>query len=309
MTEDSAFFDLRDEPRPSFCQPELIHRSEKGWAELYRVERDGRFRVWKVICPQYRGQFRYEALLRKEFEIGYSLDHPSIRTVYAFGHSEEFGNYIEMEWVDGCSLAALLETRRPDAATSRRLVLQLCEALSYLHSRQIIHRDLKPANILVTHNGLNLKLIDFGLSDSDSHAVLKAAAGTASYAAPELLAGEGVDCRVDIFSLGRIIALLLPARKGVIRRCTAARKEQRYPDAAAVAAAIRRGSSLPVVLGAVALLVVASSLLVLLARRPATPVPNPPETEATPESVITDPAAIDELFRQATEMILSGEDQ
>ncbi len=64
MTEDSAFFDLRDEPRPSFCQPELIHRSEKGWAELYRVERDGRFRVWKVICPQYRGQFRYGALLR-----------------------------------------------------------------------------------------------------------------------------------------------------------------------------------------------------------------------------------------------------
>lgn len=308
MTEDSAFFDLRDDPRPSVSQPELIHRSEKGWAELYRVERDGKFRVWKVISPKYRGQYRYEGLLRKEFEIGYSLDHPSIRSVYAFGHSETFGNYIEMEWVDGCSLAAFLESHKPDAATSRRLVLQLCDALSYLHSRQIIHRDLKPANILITHNGLNLKLIDFGLSDSDSHAVLKAAAGTASYAAPELLAGESADCRADIFSLGRIIALLMPARRGVIRRCTAARKEQRYPDAAAVAAAIRRGSSQSVALGAVALLVVAGLLFVLLARRPTTPVPDP-APDAAPESVITDPAAIDELFRQATEMILSGEDQ
>lgn len=306
MTEDSAFFDLRDDSRPSFGQPELVHRSEKGWVELYRVERDGKFRIWKVIAPGYRGQHRYEALLRKEFEIGYSLDHPSIRAVYAFGHADAFGNYIEMEWVDGCSLAEFLASHKPDAATSRRLILQLCDALSYLHSRQIIHRDLKPANILITHNGMNLKLIDFGLSDSDSHAFLKAAAGTASYAAPELLAGESVDCRADIYSLGRIIALLLPARRGVIRRCTAASREQRYPDAGAVAAAIRRRLALPVALAAVALLVVAGILFVLLARRPATPVPEP---EASPESVITDPAAIDELFRQATEMILSGEDQ
>ena len=49
MTEDSAFFDLRDDSRVSFGRPECIHRSEKGWTELYRVERDGRFRVLKAI--------------------------------------------------------------------------------------------------------------------------------------------------------------------------------------------------------------------------------------------------------------------
>ena len=218
MTEDSAFFDLRDDSRASFGKPVCIHRSEKGWAELYRVERDGKFRVLKAIRPDLRGGHRYEALLRKEYEIGYSLDHPAIRAVYAFGHSEALGNYIEMEWVDGCSLAQYLAAHRPDRAVSCRILQQLCDALSYLHARQIIHRDLKPSNILLTHNGLNLKLIDFGFSDSDSYAVLKAAAGTASFAAPELLAGGPVDCRADIYSLGKIIALLLSSRRSVIRR-------------------------------------------------------------------------------------------
>lgn len=307
MTEDSAFFDLRDDSRVSFGRPECIHRSEKGWTELYRVERDGRFRVLKAIQADKRGQQRYEALLRKEYEIGYSLDHPAIRSVYSFGHSEAFGHYIEMEWVDGCSLSDYLASCRPDTATSRKLLLQLCEALSYLHARQIIHRDLKPSNIIVTYNGLNVKLIDFGLSDADSYAVLKAAAGTASYAAPELLRGEPVDSRADIWSLGMIIALLLPSRRGVIRRCTAEDRNRRYRDAVSVAAALRKRPAGWIV--ATAVMAVAASLLFLLPSRAPVQEPVTGIEPEGPESVISDPAAIDELFRQATEMILSEEDQ
>jgi serine/threonine protein kinase len=307
MTEDSAFFDLRDDSRVSFGRPECIHRSEKGWTELYRVERDGRFRVLKAIQADKRGQQRYEALLRKEYEIGYSLDHPAIRSVYSFGHSEAFGHYIEMEWVDGCSLSDYLASCRPDTATSRKLLLQLCEALSYLHARQIIHRDLKPSNIMVTHNGLNVKLIDFGLSDADSYAVLKAAAGTASYAAPELLRGEPVDSRADIWSLGMIIALLLPSRRGIIRRCTLEDRNRRYPDAASVALALKKRPVGWIV--AAAVIVVAVCLLYILLVRPL-PQESVPQVETEQvESAISDPAAIDELFRQATEMILSEDNQ
>jgi len=306
MTEDSAFFDIRDDSRPSFGLPQCIHRSETGWAELYRVERDGKFRVLKVIRPEYRDNPRYEALLQKEYEIGYALDHPAIRAVYSFGHDVQMGHFIEMEWVDGCSLAEFLASGHPDKDLSLRLALQLCDALSYLHARQIVHRDLKPANVLVTHNGQNVKLIDFGLSDSDFHAVLKAPAGTASFAAPELLRGDPVDCRADIYSLGKILALLLPARRAVIRRCTTENRDRRYPNAAAVAAALRRR---PVGwLVAAALLVAATTLLLLLPKHPPVADPEPPETEQ-PESVISDPAAIDELFRQATEMIISEDDQ
>lgn len=305
MTEDSAFFELRDDYRTSFVRPECIHRTAEGWAELYRVERDGKFRVLKVICPEYREQQRYEALLRKEFEIGYGLDHPAIRAVYSFGHTDAFGNYIEMEWVDGVPLSDLLAGGRPVAAVSRRLLTQICDALSYLHARQIVHRDIKPANILVTHNGQNVKLIDFGLSDTDSHAILKAPAGTESYAAPELLRGEPVDCRADIYSLGKVIAQLLPWRLAVIRRCTAEDRADRYPDAAAVARALQRRPWGWVLLGAAVALAVAVLLFLPQRSRPL------PETEEqlVPESVITDPAAIDELFRQATDMILSEDNQ
>ena len=308
MTEDSAIFDLRDDSRTTFDKPVCIHSSEKGWTELYRVERDGKFRVLKSIRPDLRGQHRYEALLRKEYEIGYSLDHPAIRAVYAYGHSEALGNYIEMEWVDGCSLGEYLAAHRPDRKVSVRIMMQLCDALSYLHARQIVHRDLKPSNILVTHNGLNLKLIDFGYSDSDSHAVLKAAAGTASFAAPELQAGGPVDCRADIYSLGKIIALLLPDRCGLIRHCTAADPAKRYPDADRVAAVLRRRPAVPAAI--LAGVVVALVLAVLFwTRRPQETLPEPVETEVAEESVFTDPAAIDELFRQATEMILSEDNQ
>ena len=307
MTEDSAFFDLRDDSLSNFGPPQCIHRSEKGWAELYRLERDGKFRVIKVIRPSLRGQQRYEALLRKEFEIGYGLDHPAIRTVYNYGHSEGFGSYIEMEWVDGISLAEFLSEHKPDRSTARRIALQLCDALSYLHARQIIHRDLKPGNILITHNGLNVKLIDFGLADTDSHAVLKAPAGTASFAAPEVLRGERADCRSDIWSLGKVLALLLPERRAVIRRCTAQDPGRRYPDAAAVASALRARPLLFVAAGILLAGVLVCALL-LSGRRTETP-PALPAEERSEESVISDPAAIDELFRQATEMILSEDDQ
>ena len=306
MTEDSAFFDLRDDSRSGFRQPECIHRSETGWAELYRVERDGRFRVLKLIRSELRGQPRYESLLRKEYEIAYPLDHPGIRAVYSYGHDPAFGNFIEMEWVDGVTLAEFLRKRPPGRKHAARILGQLCEALSYLHAHQIVHRDLKPGNVLITHNGLNVKLIDFGFSDTDSHAVLKAAGGTASFAAPELLAGGDVDCRADIYSLGKIIALLLPSRRSVIRRCTASDPVRRYPDAEQVQAALRRW---PLRFLAVPAGLLLAAVLLWTLSRPADPVPAVQEPEPAEGSVITDPAAIDELFRQATDMILSEDGQ
>ena len=81
---------------------------------------------------------------------------------------------------------------------------QLLDALEYLHNRQVMHRDLKPSNIMVTASGNRVKLIDFGVSDTASHAILKGPAGTRRYAAPELIAGEQVDSRADLYSLGMI---------------------------------------------------------------------------------------------------------
>lgn len=118
-----------------------------------------------------------------------------------------------------------------------------------MHSKQIVHRDLKPENILITHNGQNVKLIDFSLSDCDDSYLLKVPAGTKRYMAPELLQpASSWDFRCDLYSLGVILremGVLLHDRrlKRVASVCMQPDKEKRYADAAAVVEALQARSS------------------------------------------------------------------
>jgi len=217
---------------------ELIYSSQCGWCELYRGNKEGRFRIYKCLQPRFRGDATYERLLRKEFEIGYSLSHINICEYYSFLTLPELGNAIEMEWIDGESLDALLDAGKIDARSSGKIISELCDALSYMHSKQVIHRDLKPSNIVITHNGGNVKVIDFGLSDSDSYYVLKEPAGTKVYAAPEVLNGEDADSRADIYSLGAVIARLPGKYRKIAAKCCRPKPSDRYQSAAEVKAAL-----------------------------------------------------------------------
>ncbi len=120
---------------------------------------------------------------------------------------------------------------------SRKIILEICDALEYLHSHQIIHRDLKPSNIMITRNGGNVKLIDFGLSDTDWYAVFKNPAGTPDYISPEQMAGESVDCRTDIYSLGKIMQAM-GAYPRIAAVCASEDRDRRYGSVAEVRAAI-----------------------------------------------------------------------
>lgn len=223
-------------------RPELICSSRNGLYEIYRADRGGQFRVYKALKEQYRGQPLYENLLHKEFQIGYTLRHPNVCEYVSFLNLTGIGHCIEMEWIDGCSLEEFVNSCRPDRYLYRKIISEICDALSYIHSRQVIHRDLKPSNIMITHNGHNVKLIDFGFSDTDCHNMLKQPAGTAVYAAPELLLGLETDHRADIYSLGCIIAGLSEKTGGIPRhvakRCTQRNPEKRYRSAAQVKEAV-----------------------------------------------------------------------
>ena len=107
--------------------------------------------------------------------------------------NDEFGPCIVMEYIDGVTLDKFLEGK-PSKQLRRKVVDQLIDALAYIHGKQIVHRDLKPSNILVTRNGSNVKIIDFGLSDADDYAILKQAAGTLKYMAPEQNKGRYATC-------------------------------------------------------------------------------------------------------------------
>ena len=307
MNEDSGFFDTNGQPvQPPETPMQLIHRSAGGWSELYRFDKGGRFRVYKVLKPEYRGQERYELLLRKEFEIGYALSHTAICEVYGFCYLPEWGNAIEMEWIDGRALSGVLEQGRPSQQLVEKWIAQMCDAVEYLHNRQVIHRDIKPSNILITNNGNNVKLIDFGLSDTDSHNICKNPAGTQSFAAPELMEGGTVDCRADIYSLDKVISLLTTRHGRVVRKCTQPDPNLRYRDVSELRNALQHKASrwIWVVAGIALACLIALGVLLPKSRKNAAPaVPSASADTLSGETLITDPSMIDDLFRQATEML------
>lgn len=183
-----------------------MNESDKGYCRLYKAKRLGKWHILKTLKEEYANNILYQGLLQKEFQIAYPLSHPNIIQTIGIEDVADLGLCIIMEYVDGNSLRKYLAEGKTDKQSIIKIITHLCSALSYIHGRQIIHRDLKPENILITRNGINVKLIDFGLSDTDSYAVLKQPAGTLGYASPEQQSNRAaLDNRADIFSLGVII--------------------------------------------------------------------------------------------------------
>lgn len=330
ITEDSGFFQqLTAQQMNSDVSVRLLHDSTDGWSQLYLTDRHGKFRVLKVLKPEFRGNPLYEELLKKEFEIGYTLSHPGICEIYGFHESAELGNCIEMEWIDGDSLSDLIIRNHISKELAVKLFSQICSAVQYIHSRQIVHRDLKPSNIMVTHNGQNIKIIDFGLSDSDSFSILKAPAGTMNFAAPELLEGKECDHRVDIYSLGRILDILGIKCPRTVARCIKANPKDRFADPMKILESLKHEnvcikaalSSLPAILVLAIICILKNTNTVSVqpsadssesaftvetdSIRASDPLIQPvPDTE-----IIYSTELIDELFRQATDMVVSTEER
>jgi TolB-like protein/tRNA A-37 threonylcarbamoyl transferase component Bud32/Flp pilus assembly protein TadD len=194
-----------------------------------------------------------------------ALECPGIARLYDAGVDAGGVPYIAMEYVQGEPLVAWCDARGLDEAARIRVFLQVLDVVAYAHQRQVMHRDLKPSNILVTGQG-EVRLLDFGtarlLQPKTDGASLTRAYGlalTPEYASPELLRGEVIDSRGDIYSLGVVLHELLtgtrpaqPTRPGTgdTRRLRGALRDvvmtalqpdrgDRYPDAAAFAAALR----------------------------------------------------------------------
>jgi hypothetical protein len=155
----------------------------------------------------------------REMEVIGRLDHPNIVRAYDAG---ELGGtyYLAMEFVDGCSAAALAS---PQAAlpvpAACEIARQTALALGCAHRHGLVHRDVKPGNILVSRSG-QVKLADLGLArsqhvniDGEFLTSDREIVGTIDYIAPEqAAAGHAIDFRADFYSLGCTLYRLLSGR-------------------------------------------------------------------------------------------------
>ena len=225
------------EPTSAFIKPDSVIQTtqftdfstipSRGYSLLVRAKRHGRWWMLKGLKEQYRQDAIYQVLLQKEYEITSQLQHPMVVSAFSFEEVEGLGPCIVMEWIDGITLKEWLAQGKHSLKQRRHVADMLMEALAYIQSRQTQHRDLKPSNIMLTHDGQHLKLIDFGLSDTDSHAILKAPAGTEGYMTP--------DGPSDIYSLGCILRELHLGwlSRMVARKCCAP-LPYRYTDIATI---------------------------------------------------------------------------
>lgn len=241
LTSDSSFISAEKPLLDSrFTDIELLHSNPATHSELYVATRFGKRFILKALKKEHRTNSLYRGMLLNEFDIGYSLSHQNIAQTLSYECVEPLGEVVVMEYVDGVTLQQALEKGRLSSATTRKLLAELCDALHYMHSLQVVHRDIKPENIMLTHNGQNVKLIDFGLSCIDSQTLFKQPAGTRRYASPELLDGKPIDNRSDIYALGAIIALLARTarQRRVAKRCLSYERDARYADALSVKQAL-----------------------------------------------------------------------
>ena len=202
----------------------------EGYNRLFKAVRYGKYFVLKGLKEKYRDNNLYRGLIIKEFDILVSLNHPNIVRCYGIEEVEDLGLCIIMEYVDGVTLDKFLETK-PSSAQRRKVVKQMLNAMDYYHELQLVHRDLKPSNILITNNAHNVRIIDFGLADTDYYAVFKEPAFTRQYASPEQLNGEKLDCRSDIYSFGKVLKKIFPNRYNrVKKKCGKYSRKNRYPN-------------------------------------------------------------------------------
>jgi serine/threonine protein kinase len=221
-------------PLPHETSPEIFGRylvferlGAGGMATVHRARETGiagfeRVVALKRLLPHVAENADFVEMFIREASLASKLQHANVVQIYELGCVE--GTYfISMEYIEGKSLSAVLrEAARttggpPPLGVAVSLLIQLCEALHFAHSRTdetgeplgLIHRDVSPSNLLIAQSG-HLKVIDFGIARAHRHRDdSKMIKGKLPYLAPEALDGIPLDHRSDIFAVGAVAHELL----------------------------------------------------------------------------------------------------
>ena len=166
----------------------------------------------KSLRPEHRAPRNVEALLGEAWLAG-SLEHPNVVPVHDLGLDEHGVPVLVMKRIEGETWSRLLHDEEAMAkhAPGRepleehlRILMQVCNAVHYAHSRAIVHRDLKPDNVMVGSFG-EVYVVDWGIATAPGPSPQMA--GTPVYMAPEMLGGDDAELtvRTDVYLLGAVL--------------------------------------------------------------------------------------------------------
>ncbi|HEY6865011.1 MAG TPA: serine/threonine-protein kinase [Burkholderiales bacterium] len=156
------------------------------------------------------GRSEYQARFFLEAKAAGKLNHPNIITIHDYGEEGELA-WMAMELLEGTELRARMQEGQVPLAEAIDIAQQVAEGLGYAHEHGVVHRDIKPSNIMLMKRG-KVKIMDFGIARmraSDLKTSTGVVLGTPRYMSPEQVAGEPVDHRSDIFSLGTVLYEML----------------------------------------------------------------------------------------------------
>ena len=210
---------------------------EGGMGQVYEATEYGennlplRRAAIKVLRSEYVSDRQMAGRFLNEARAIDVVDHPGIVTIYDIGVLPSGAPYIAMEYLDGDSLRARLQSHGVTIAHALRIAEKLAQTLAAVHDKKIIHRDLKPENVMLLHapptetmaSGFSeqVKVLDFGiakvLQNTQSDGQIKTRTGvmigTPTYMAPEQCGGDGEVCdRTDVYALGIMLYEMLAGR-------------------------------------------------------------------------------------------------
>ncbi len=198
---------------------------EGGMGRVYSAEhvRMGRRSALKVMSPALATTADAITRFNREAANASRINHPNVAAIYDFGETPDGLLYIAMEFVEGETLRSLIERTGPlPIARAAQITKGAADALYAAHHLGIVHRDLKPDNIMLARqlDGADwVKVVDFGIAKSvagqgeggggQTVTTAGVSLGTPEYMSPEQLAGEKLDARTDIYSLGLVLFNML----------------------------------------------------------------------------------------------------
>lgn len=148
---------------------------------------------------------------KEEFRAMARLRHPNTVEVFDFGQLDATSLYLTMELVPGRELGALVGPSGMPVEAACKLLIQLAQALGFIHDRGYVHRDIKVENIRVTDDGV-LKLMDFGLMIPLGQPAPRRISGTLAYLPPEAVTGRALTAASDLYAVGCLAYLLFTGR-------------------------------------------------------------------------------------------------